>query len=363
MTSVTAHAPAHGGAHHAPMSFWRKYIFSTDHKIIGIQFLFVSLFFLLVGGILAMQIRWQLGFPGKPMPGGSLLPETMTAGGVVLPEYYIQLVTMHGTIMIFWVAMPVLLAAFGNFLIPLMLGCDDMVFPKVNRLSYQIFLLSAVVLVASFVVPGGAFGGAWTAYPPLSANAVYNLTRYGASVWVVAVALEFVAFLLGGVNFVTTAMNSRAPGMRMFDVPIVVWMIVIASILFMASVGPLLAGAAMLPVNGPAWQAMRLSRNRNWGHPDMVRYVERLAIDAKEKDGWPGLMVGDLAQPRGGPMLTGHASHQVGLDAEPGGRERDRKGAAGEVRGFGAGRARGRNALGPVRPGQAGAAELLHEDL
>jgi cytochrome c oxidase subunit 1 len=95
-------------------------------------------------------------------------------------------------------------------------------------------------------VPGGAFGGAWTAYPPLSADATYSMTRWGSTLWVVAVALEFVAFLLGGINFVTTAMNSRAPGMKWFDVPIVVWMIIIASILFMASVGPLIAGAVML---------------------------------------------------------------------------------------------------------------------
>jgi cytochrome c oxidase subunit 1 len=140
----------------------------------------------------------------------------------------------------------VLIAGFGNFLIPLMLGCDDMVFPRVNRLSYQIFLLSAIVLLASFFVPGGAFGGAWTAYPPLSANSAYSQTPWGATLWVVAVALEFVAFLLGGINFITTAMNSRAPGMKMFDVPIVVWMIVLASILFMSSVGPLIAGAVML---------------------------------------------------------------------------------------------------------------------
>jgi cytochrome c oxidase subunit 1 len=121
-----------------------------------------------------------------------------------------------------------------------MIGCDDMVFPRINRLSYQIFLLSAIVLLISFFVPGGAFGGAWTAYPPLSAKAEYNLTPYGSSIWLVAVALEFVAFLLGGINFITTAMNSRAPGMKMYDVPIVVWMIVIASILFMASVGVML---------------------------------------------------------------------------------------------------------------------------
>ena len=94
----------------------------------------------------------------------------MPGFGLVSPAEYNALVTNHGTIMIFWVAMPVLVAAFGNFLIPLMIGCDDMVFPKINRLSYQIFLLSAIVLIASFFVPGGGFGGAWTAYPPLSAS-------------------------------------------------------------------------------------------------------------------------------------------------------------------------------------------------
>ena len=148
--------------------------------------------------------------------------------------------------MIFWVAMPVLIAAFGNFLIPLMIGCDDMVFPKINRLSYQIFLISVIVLLASFFVERGGFSGAWTVYPPLSAKHEYSLTPLGSSLFIVAVALEFVAFLLGGINFVTTAMNSRAPGMKLYDIPIVVWMIVIASILFMASVGPLIAGAIML---------------------------------------------------------------------------------------------------------------------
>jgi cytochrome c oxidase subunit 1 len=157
-----------------------------------------------------------------------------------------MLVTNHGAIMIFWVAMPVLIAAFGNYLIPLMIGADDMVFPRVNRLSYQIFLLSVVVLLASFFVDGGGFAGAWTMYPPLMAKAEYSLTGTGSSVFLLAVALEFVAFLLGGINFVTTAMNARAPGMKFYDIPIVVWMIVIASILFMASVGPLIAGAIMM---------------------------------------------------------------------------------------------------------------------
>jgi len=225
---------AHG--HHEEQGWVSKYLFSTDHKIIAQQYMFTGMAMALIGGFFAFVFRMQLAFPGMEVP----------LYGMVGPNEYNALVTNHGAIMIFWVAMPVLIAAFGNFLIPLMIGCDDMVFPRVNRLSYQIFLISAVVLLASFFVPGGAFGGAWTIYPPLSAKAEYSLTALGSTIFVLAVALEFVAFLLGGINFVTTAMNSRAPGMKLYDLPMVVWMIVVASILFMASVGPLIAGAIML---------------------------------------------------------------------------------------------------------------------
>ncbi|MGH7729959.1 MAG: cbb3-type cytochrome c oxidase subunit I, partial [Candidatus Eiseniibacteriota bacterium] len=231
-----AHAGEAGHGAHAKQSFFHKYLWSTDHKMIGFQYMFTGMAMALIGAFMAYAFRMQLAFPGQPVPGF----------GVVSPAEYNALVTNHGSIMIFWVAMPVLIAGFGNFLIPLMCGCDDMVFPRINRLSYQIFFLSAVIIVASLFVQGGGFGGAWTAYPPLSAVSQYNLTKIGATMWVLAVALEFVAFLLGGINFITTSMNSRAPGMKAFDVPIIVWMIVIASILFMASVGPLIAGAIML---------------------------------------------------------------------------------------------------------------------
>jgi len=221
---------------HHTLSFWQKYVFSLDHKVIAMQYLFTGMVMALIGGYFAYVFRMQLAFPGAEVPGF----------GVVTPVDYNALVTNHGSIMIFWVAMPVLIAAFGNYLIPLMIGCDDMAFPRLNRLSYQIFLVSTIVLIASFFVPGGGFGGAWTAYPPLSAKAHYNLAPWGATLWLVAVMLEFVAFLLGGINFIVTVMNSRAPGMRWTDIPIVIWMIVIASIVFMASAGPLMAGAVML---------------------------------------------------------------------------------------------------------------------
>jgi cytochrome c oxidase subunit 1 len=225
----------HAAAHHE-QSFWEKYIFSTDHKVIGMQYLFTGMLMAVIGGYLSYVFRMQLAFPEQSVP----------LYGLVTPALYSALSTNHGTIMIFWVAMPVLIAAFGNFLIPLMVGCDDMVFPRLNRLSYQIFLLSTIVLIASMLLPDGGFGGAWTSYPPLSASTKYNLTPYAAPLWLTAVALEFVAFLMGGINFITTVMNARAPGMKMFDIPMVVWMIVLASIMFMASVGPLIAGAVML---------------------------------------------------------------------------------------------------------------------
>ena len=239
---MTQHDDQHGhpagdahAAHHE-IGWFEKYFYSTDHKTIGLQYMITGMLLAILGAFMAYVFRMQLAFPGQSVPGF----------GVVSPGQYNMLITNHGTIMIFWVAMPVLVAGFGNYLIPLMIGADDMVFPRLNRLSYQIFFLSALVLLTSLVVQNGGFGGAWTAYPPLSANRDFNLTPLGSSLWLVAVALEFVAFLLGGINFIVTSMNSRAPGMKAFDVPIVVWCIVIASVLFMTSVGPLIAGAVML---------------------------------------------------------------------------------------------------------------------
>jgi cytochrome c oxidase subunit 1 len=234
--ATTVHAAeAHAHEHHGPQGIL-KYLWSTDHKVISMQYMFTGMAMAVIGGLMAYVFRMQLAFPGVSVPGF----------GVVSPGEYNALITNHGSIMIFWVAMPVLIAAFGNFCIPLMIGADDMVFPRINRLSYQVFFVSVLVLLASLFVKGGGFGGAWTAYPPLSANSEYNLTGLGASMWLIAVALEFVAFLLGGINFITTLMNSRAPGMKAYDIPLVCWMIVIASILFMLSVGPLIAGAIML---------------------------------------------------------------------------------------------------------------------
>ncbi len=225
--------------HSHPESFWSRYVFSTDHKVIGIQYLSTGLLMAVLGGFLSYLFRMQLAFPGKALP---LL-------GALSPGNYNVCVTMHGTIMIFWVAMPVLLAAFGNLLIPTMIGAPDMAFPKLNMASYWVFFVSTLLLLASFFVPGGAFAGGWTAYPPLSANAYRPIDfahTLGGDLWILAVALEFVAFLMGGINFLTTTLNMRARGLTFFRLPMVVWMINIATLIFMFSVGPLVAGAVML---------------------------------------------------------------------------------------------------------------------
>ncbi|MEZ4316938.1 MAG: cbb3-type cytochrome c oxidase subunit I [Myxococcota bacterium] len=222
--------------HHHEMTFLEKYVIPLDHKYIAKQYLLTGMFMALIGGFFSYAFRMQLAWPGSDIP----------MFGHMSPAEYNAAITTHGTVMIFWVAMPVLIAAFGNFLIPLMVGADDMAFPRLNRLSYQVFFVSVVLIIASIFVPGGAFGGAWTAYPPLSAEPTYNLTPTGSTLWILAVAVEFAAFLIGGINFIVTAMNARAPGMKWDRVPMVVWMICIASILFMLSVGPLIAGAVML---------------------------------------------------------------------------------------------------------------------
>jgi cytochrome c oxidase subunit 1 len=235
------HRPLETLPHAAPPAgFWRRYVFSTDHKVIGLQYLVTGIVMAFVAGLLAYAFRMQLAFPGRAVP----------MFGLVTPARYNEFVTMHGTIMIFWVAMPVLVAGFGNLLIPLMVGAEDMAFPRLNMMSYWIFLVSGVVLIGSFFVPGGAFGGGWTAYPPLSAGG-YNVPKdflmgLGGDLWILAVALEFVAFLMGGINFLVTTFNMRAAGMSAFRMPLALWMFAIAVLVFMFSVGPLIAGAVLL---------------------------------------------------------------------------------------------------------------------
>jgi cytochrome c oxidase subunit 1 len=228
------------------LSFLRKYIFSVDHKVIGKQYLTLGLLMALVGGASAYVIRWQLAWPESQIPLTSWVPEPSMYEGHLDPSFYNQLVTMHGTIMVFFVAMPILLGGLGNFLLPIMVGADDMAFPRLNMISFWTICTAAVVLVSSFFVPGGAAAAGWTGYPPLSDKPIYTGVNWGINLWLLALALEFSSFLMGGVNFLTTAINMRAPGLSFFRLPLMVWMQLTAAVLFMLSVGPLIAGAVML---------------------------------------------------------------------------------------------------------------------
>ena len=224
-------------AAHEQAGFWRQYIFSVDHKVIGKQYLFLGLFMGFVGVFLSYVFRWQLAWPGKAVP---------IWGKVTAPQYY-ELVTMHGTIMVFFVAMPVLLGAFGNFLIPLMVGARDMAFPRLNLTSFWTIFVGSVLLLLSFFVPGGGSRAGWTNYVPLSDAARYLPGNYwGGNLWLIALAIDFASVLMGGINFLTTAIAMRAPGMTIWRMPLLVWQELAASVLFMLSVGPLIAGVVML---------------------------------------------------------------------------------------------------------------------
>ena len=165
---------AHAGTHHAAehghdLPFWRKYIFSTDHKVIGCQYALTSLVFLFFGFCLIMMMRWQLAYPGQPLPWfGKWLGESRMPGGVMAPEFYNQLGAMHGTIMVFLGVVPLAVGAFGNYLVPIQIGAGDMAFPRLNMMSYHVYLLGGVIMLTSFFIPGGTAQAGWTSYPPLA---------------------------------------------------------------------------------------------------------------------------------------------------------------------------------------------------
>ena len=242
-SAVSLEPAAHVEAHE--LSFLRKYIFSTDHKIIGIQFLLMSFVFLLFGGLMAMMMRWQLGFPDRPLPAGQLLPETMAPGGILLPEFYNSLVTMHGTIMVFFAIMPLLVGVFGNFLIPLKIGAPDMAFPRLNMASFWIAFSAGILMMAGFFVEGGHAAAGWTAYAPLSADPEWTGVSGGQQIWLLSIAILGLASIMGALNYITTVVNLRAPGMTWFRMPLSIWSLFITAILVLLAI-PILSGAAIM---------------------------------------------------------------------------------------------------------------------
>jgi cytochrome c oxidase subunit 1 len=229
MSSITAGAHAHDDAHaagHAHAgSFLTTYVFSRDHKIIGMQFLFSTLIWFLIGGLLALGIRWQVAWPWAEMP---ILGKMLFAqeGGQISPEFYTILFTMHASIMIFFVIIPILAGAFGNFLIPLMIGAEDMAFPTLNMMSYWFMWPAFISLGAAFFVEGGAAKAGWTSYTPLA------LTDLNAqTLWLIGLLFVGVSSMMGSVNYMTTIIQMRAPGMTMFRLPMTIWAMFITAIL------------------------------------------------------------------------------------------------------------------------------------
>ena len=214
--------------HDAPTTFLSKYVFSFDHKVIAKQFLWYGIAFLGIGGMMALLIRWTLAFPGEAFPilGPLLFPGN---NGVVPPDTYAMLFTLHGTIMIFYAITPILIGAFGNYCIPLMIGARDMVFPTLNMLSFWLAVLSAILLLASLFTPLGGAAGGWTSYPTLST--LIGSAGVGQTLWCLALFVLGVSSTMGAVNYIATIITLRAPGMGYFDMPLTIWGLWLTAIL------------------------------------------------------------------------------------------------------------------------------------
>jgi cytochrome c oxidase subunit 1 len=242
----THHGDEHEHEHHEE-SFLTTYIFSQDHKTIAKQFLITGMFWALLGGTMSVIFRLQLGFPEasleflRPILGGWITPE-----GKLDTEFYLSLVTMHGTIMVFFVLTAGLSGTFSNFLIPLQVGARDMASGFMNMLSYWFFFLSSVVMFSSLFLSTGPASGGWTIYPPLSAlpQAIEG-SGLGMTLWLVSMALFIVSTLLGGVNYVTTVINMRTQGMSFTKMPLTIWAFFFTAIIGLLSF-PVLFGAALL---------------------------------------------------------------------------------------------------------------------
>jgi cytochrome c oxidase subunit 1 len=230
------------------MNFIHRYLWSYDHKVVAKQYLFTALFFLLVGGTLALLLRWQIAWPGRPVPLlGPWLKGRLFFGadGAVSPDGYLQLTSMHGLIMIFFVVIPLVVGGFGNFLIPLQIGARDVAFPWLNALSYWLYLPSGLLMLAAFFLPHGAAQAGWTNYPPLSDSAGASQGTAGLTLALSAVYFVGFSSILGGVNFVATIVLMRAPGMTWSRLPLLTWAQLDTAV-FQALATPMLAAGGTL---------------------------------------------------------------------------------------------------------------------
>ncbi|PYV95106.1 MAG: cytochrome c oxidase subunit I [Acidobacteria bacterium] len=230
-TTATVHA------HAAPQGFIRKYIFSLDHKIIGLQYYFLALVAVFVGMFLSLLMRIHLIWPTAVLP----------LVGEIKPETYLSLLTMHGTIMVFFVLTTAPQSGFGNYFLPIQIGAPDMAFPVLNMLSFWTTFLAFVAMIAAFFVSGGAPLHGWTGYAPLSAlPSAGPGEQLGADLWVISIAIFCVASLMGALNFITTLLDLRAKGMTLFRLPLTCWAWFVTAILALLAFGVLLSAGILL---------------------------------------------------------------------------------------------------------------------
>lgn len=253
MSEVTAHhdsAHAHGhDDHHHEESWLTKYIFSQDHKMIGKQFLMTGIFWAFVGGVLSLFFRMQLAWPNETFPILETLLGSWAEGGKLSNEFYYALVTMHGTILVFFVLTAGLSGTFSNFLIPLQLGARDMASPFMNMLSYWFFFAASLVLFMSFFVQTGPASGGWTAYPPLNGIrdiAINKGSGIGFDLWITSMSLFIVGSTLGSLNYVSTVINMRTKGMTFDKMPLLIWALTFTAVLGILAFPALLAAAGLL---------------------------------------------------------------------------------------------------------------------
>jgi cytochrome c oxidase subunit 1 len=222
MHDISAHAVQH---HAPPTSFIRKHVFSLDHKVIGKQYYALALVAALSGMLLSWFMRIHLAWTNAAIPGLQLLSKTGAPGGVITPEFYLQLMTMHGTIMVFFVLTTAPFAAFGNFFLPIQVGAEDMPFPRFNMMSFWVTFVAFLVLMSSFILGDGPTLGGWTQYAPL--NSVGSVAGpgqgLGVVLWMISIALFCVGQLLGALNFITTTLDLRVKGMSMMRLPLTAW--------------------------------------------------------------------------------------------------------------------------------------------
>jgi cytochrome c oxidase subunit 1 len=259
ITSHEVHLDEHA-IHHHKDTFITKYVFSQDHKMIARQFLITGMIWAILGGLMSVLFRLQLGYPDSTFPWLEDIFGKWAKGGRISPEFYYALVTMHGTVLVFFVLTGGLSGTFANFLIPLQCGARDMASPFLNMLSYWFFWLASVVMVSSLFLETGPAAGGWTVYPPLSAlRDASQGSQAGMDFWIIAMALFVVSSLLGGLNYITTILNMRTKGMSMTRLPLTIWAILFTAILGVLSFPVLLSGLILLLFDRHAGTSFYLS--------------------------------------------------------------------------------------------------------